>query len=107
MAKSLLLCCCNGKDYLLDSDAKGVMFVRAGWHNPQQQFPRGEISKVGYRIKDKQLQRVWWRYADTPAGQEGIVMPLLDGVEDFEMRFFRWQAVAEKSGKLNLLYHKP
>ncbi|NOH22700.1 type II secretion system minor pseudopilin GspJ [Vibrio europaeus] len=82
------------KDYLLDSDAKGVMFVRAGWHNPQQQFPRGEISKVGYRIKDQQLQRVWWRYADTPAGQEGIVMPLLDGVEDFEIRFFdgkQWQ----------------
>jgi len=82
------------KDYLLDSDAKGVMFVRSGWHNPQQQFPRGEVSKVGYRIKDKQLQRVWWRYIDTPAGQEGVVMPLLDGVESFEMRFFdgkKWQ----------------
>ncbi|KLN65522.1 MULTISPECIES: type II secretion system minor pseudopilin GspJ [Vibrio] len=82
------------KDYLLDSDAKGVMFVRSGWHNPQQQFPRGEVSKVGYRIKDKQLQRVWWRYIDTPAGQEGIVMPLLDGVDSFEMRFFdgkKWQ----------------
>ncbi|MCV5232922.1 type II secretion system minor pseudopilin GspJ, partial [Escherichia coli] len=25
-------------DYLLDSDAKGLMFARVGWHNPQQQF---------------------------------------------------------------------
>ncbi len=76
------------KEYLLDSDSKGVMFVRSGWHNPQQQFPRGEVSKVGYRIKDNQLQRVWWRYVDTPVGQEGIVMPLLDEVEAFELRFF-------------------
>ncbi|WP_245834751.1 type II secretion system minor pseudopilin GspJ [Vibrio salilacus] len=76
------------KDYLLDSDAKGVMFVRLGWHNPQQQFPRGEVSKVGYRIKDNTLERLFWRYSDTPAGQEGIVMPLLDDVEAFELRFF-------------------
>ncbi|EGA64336.1 type II secretion system minor pseudopilin GspJ [Vibrio brasiliensis] len=82
------------QDYLLDSDTKGVMFVRAGWHNPQQQFPRGEVSKVGYRVKDGQLQRIWWRYADTPAGQEGIVMPLINDVESFELRFYdgsKWQ----------------
>jgi len=76
------------QDYLLDSDAKGIMFTRLGWHNPQQQFPRGEISKVGYRIKDEQLERVWWRYVDTPVGQEGVIMPLLDGVESFKMRFY-------------------
>lgn len=82
------------QDYLLDSDTKGVMFVRSGWHNPQQQFPRGEVSKVGYRVKDGQLQRIWWRYADTPAGQEGIVMPLIGDVESFELRFYdgsKWQ----------------
>ena len=46
------------KEYLLDSDANGIMFTRLGWHNPQQQFPRGEVSKVGYRIKDDVLERV-------------------------------------------------
>ncbi|RSD32824.1 type II secretion system minor pseudopilin GspJ [Vibrio pectenicida] len=75
------------QEYLLDSDGKGIMFTRLGWHNPQQQFPRGEISKVGYRIKDDVLERVWWRYADTPAGQEGITMPLIDKVEAFEVKF--------------------
>ncbi|MBU2896805.1 type II secretion system minor pseudopilin GspJ [Vibrio hepatarius] len=75
------------KEYLLDSDAKGIMFTRLGWHNPQQQFPRGEISKVGYRIKEDVLERVWWRYVDTPAGQEGITMPLIDKVEAFEVKF--------------------
>lgn len=83
------------QDYLLDSDSKGLMFVRAGWHNPQQQFPRGEVSKVGYRIKDQQLERIWWRYVDTPVAQQGIVMPLLDEVESFEVRFYdgrEWQS---------------
>lgn len=76
------------KEYLLDSDANGIMFTRLGWHNPQQQFPRGEVSKVGYRIKDDVLERVWWRYADTPAGQAGIAMPLIDKVEKFNVKFF-------------------
>ncbi len=75
-------------DYLLDSDAKGVMFTRLGWHNPQQQFPRGEVTKVGYRIKDNVLQRVWWRYPDTPVAQQGIVTPLLTKVEEFNLRFY-------------------
>ncbi|NVD05328.1 type II secretion system protein GspJ [Vibrio sp. JPW-9-11-11] len=82
------------QDYLLDSDQKGLRFVRGGWHNPQQQFPRGEVSKVGYRLKDSQLERVFWRYVDTPAGQEPVVMPLLDNVESFELRFWdgkQWQ----------------
>ncbi len=81
------------KEYLLDSDSVGIMFTRLGWHNPQQQFPRGEVTKVGYRIKEETLERVWWRYPDTPAGQEGVITPLLDDVEGFEIEFYdgsRW-----------------
>ncbi len=91
------------QDYLLDSDTKGVMFARSGWHNPQQQFPRGEVTKVGYRIKDEQLERVWWRYPDTPAGQAPVVMPLIDKVESFDLRFFdgqNWQQTWEKKNAL-------
>ncbi|NLS14474.1 type II secretion system minor pseudopilin GspJ [Vibrio sp. SM6] len=76
------------QDYLLDSDEKGVMFARVGWHNPEQQFPRGEVTKVGYRIKDNVLERVWWRYPDTVAGEEGLALPLLTGVEALDMQFF-------------------
>jgi len=75
-------------DYLLDSDTKGLMFARLGWHNPQQQFPRGEVTKVGYRLKEETLQRVWWRYPDTPVGQQGTVTSLLTQVESFDMRFY-------------------
>ena len=76
------------QEYLLDSDTVGVMFTRLGWHNPQQQFPRGEVTKVGYRIKEETLERVWWRYPDTPTGQEGVVTPLLDGVVAFSLEFY-------------------
>lgn len=90
-------------DYLLDSDAKGVMFARLGWHNPQQQFPRGEVTKVGYRLKRGTLQRIWWRYPDTPVGQEGIVTPLLTQVESFDLRFYdgkQWQNSWDSSNTL-------
>lgn len=76
------------QDYLLDSDTKGLLFTRLGWHNPQQQFPRGEVLKVGYRIKEQVLERVWWRYPDTPTGQEPIIAPLLNDVEAWSVRFY-------------------
>ena len=97
-------------DYLLDSDAKGVMFARLGWRNPQQQFPRGEVTKVGYRIKDETLQRVWWRYPDTPVGQEGIVTPLLADVTAFDIRFYNgsewtneWESTTELPKALSVV----
>lgn len=80
-------------DYLLDSDTRGIVFARTGWNNPQQQFPRGEVTKVGYRLKEGILERVWWRYPDTPSGQEGVITPVLTQVEAFDMQFFdgdRW-----------------
>jgi len=73
---------------LLDSDDNAILFTRLGWQNPQQRFPRGEITKVGYRIIDNRLERMWWRYPDTPVGQEGIVTPLLTGVEKMNVKFY-------------------
>lgn len=73
---------------LLESEDKAVLFTRLGWQNPQQVFPRGEITKVGYRLIANQLERVWWRYPDTPVGQEGVVTRLLDDVEKIEMQFY-------------------
>ncbi|PJC85082.1 type II secretion system protein GspJ [Vibrio sp. HA2012] len=82
---ALLLLAENG---LLESDSQGILFTRLGWQNPQQMFPRGEVSKVGYRIRNEMLERVWWRYPDTPAGQEGDVTPLLEDTEALELRFY-------------------
>jgi general secretion pathway protein J len=76
------------KDNLMSSDSQGIMFTRYGWLNPQMQFPRGEVTKVGYRITDGQLERIWWRYPDTPAGDSGNVMKLLTQVESMTFRYY-------------------
>ena len=73
---------------LLQSDSNAVLFTRLGWQNPQQMLPRGEITKVGYRIVEHQLERIWWRYPDTPVGQDALVTPLLSDVDDFTLRFY-------------------
>ena len=75
-------------DGLLQSDSNAVFFTRLGWQNPQKMFPRGEIAKVGYRIVEHQLERIWWRYPDTPVGQDALVTPLLSDVDDFTLRFY-------------------
>lgn len=87
-------------DYLNDSDSKGVLFTRLGWHNPQQQFPRGEVAKVGYRLKDGVLERLYWRYPDTTVSEPAVVAPLLTQVESWSMRFYaegRWREEWESS----------
>ncbi|HBV76277.1 MULTISPECIES: type II secretion system minor pseudopilin GspJ [Vibrio] len=75
-------------EYLLDSESNGILFTRLGWLNPQQSFPRGEIVKVGYRVVQGNLERVWWRYPDTPAGQEPLYKSILTQVDDIAFRFY-------------------
>lgn len=84
----------SADEYLLDSESQGILFVRLGWKNPQQAFPRGEITKVGYRVVENQLERLWWRYPDTPVGQKPVVTPLIDGVDELKFEFYdgkSWQ----------------
>ncbi|MGV3001987.1 type II secretion system minor pseudopilin GspJ [Vibrio sp.] len=91
--------------YLLDSQSQGILFTRLGWQNPQHAFPRGEVVKVGYRVVDNQLERVWWRYPDTPEGQEPLHKSLLSDVEALRFRFYdsennRWQETWQVEDKL-------
>ncbi|MFV0574779.1 MAG: type II secretion system minor pseudopilin GspJ [Vibrio sp.] len=82
-------------DQYLDSESEGILFVRLGWQNPQQAFPRGEIVKVGYRITKENLERIWWRYPDTPTGQEPLHKVVLPQVETMSFRFYdgkAWQS---------------
>ncbi|WP_165310028.1 type II secretion system minor pseudopilin GspJ [Vibrio ziniensis] len=91
------------QDGLLDSEQYGVVFTRLGWHNPQQQFPRGEITKVAYRIRDGVLERVWWQYPDTSIDQDGLVTPLLTQVDSWSMRFYfegKWSESWDKNLQL-------
>lgn len=90
-------------DYVLDSEYQGILFVRLGWKNPQQSFPRGEITKVGYRVSEHKLERLWWRYPDTPVGQEAVVTPLIDGIEELKFEYYHDKTWLKKWDKKNQL----
>lgn len=76
------------EEYLLESESQGILFVRLGWKNPQNAFPRGDITKVGYRLMEGTIERLWWRYPDTPVGQDPVVTPLIDKVDDLKFEFY-------------------
>lgn len=78
----------QSSEYLLDSSSQGIIFPRLGWQNPQQMFPRGEVVKVGYRVVNDTLERVWFRYPDTVVGSEALVRPILSGVEKLSFQFY-------------------
>lgn len=81
-------------EYLLDSSSQGIMFTRTGWQNPQQMFPRGENVRVGYRIVEDTLERVWFRYPDTVVGSEPLIRQVLAKVTKLSFRFYskqKWQ----------------
>ncbi len=90
-------------EYVLDSDSNGILFTRLGWQNPQQAFPRGEVLKVGYRLVEHKLERVWWRYPDSAEGQEPLTRDVLDKVEGISFRFYaddQWQPTWESENQL-------
>lgn len=81
-------------EYFLDSESQAILFVRLGWKNPQQAFPRGEITKVAYRVIEGTMERLWWRYPDTPVGQDPVITPLINDVEALAFEFYdgkKWQ----------------
>lgn len=79
---------------VLDSSSGSIMFTRHGWTNPFNQFPRGDVQRVGYRVQDDQLQRVYYLYPDIVNGVEPKVQTLLTGVNKLSFEYFRggkWQ----------------
>lgn len=77
----------SGGEDILSSDADGLGFVRAGWHNPQMLLPRSTLQAIGYRIQEQQLQRLYGNYVDNVIGYEPKVKVLLSDIEDFRVSF--------------------
>ncbi|MDB4327062.1 type II secretion system minor pseudopilin GspJ [bacterium] len=77
----------SGGEDILNSDADGLGFVRAGWHNPQMLLPRSTLQAVSYRIQEKQLQRLYGNYVDNVIGYEPKIKILLSDIEDFRVSF--------------------
>jgi general secretion pathway protein J len=77
----------SGGEDVLNSDADGLGFVRAGWHNPQMLLPRSTLQAIGYRLQEEQLHRLFGNYVDNVIGYEPKIKILLSDIEDFRVSF--------------------
>ena len=73
---------------VLDSESQGIEFNRLGWTNPLNLLPRSNVLRVGYRIQEEKLQRVYYLYPDLDSGQKPEVQVLLNDVESLSFRFW-------------------
>ncbi len=61
-------------------------FTRAGWNNPAQRR-RSTLQRVAYALEEGRLIRHSWWMLDRTDEKPTFSQPLLDGVEEFELRF--------------------
>lgn len=73
---------------LFSSQDQGIEFNRLGWTNPLNLLPRSNILRVRYRLRDGQLQRLYFLYPDTVSGQQPEVQVLLKDIEKLSFRFW-------------------
>ncbi|WP_028867801.1 type II secretion system minor pseudopilin GspJ [Psychromonas arctica] len=73
---------------VLDSDSEGIEFNRLGWTNPLNLLPRSTILRVGYRVKNNQLQRLYYLHPDIVAGEKPEQQVILNDVNSLSFRFW-------------------
>lgn len=73
---------------MFDSEDQGIEFIRLGWSNPFDLLPRSELLRVRYRLKEGQLQRLYFLYPDIQAGEEPQMQVLLNDIEKLSFRFW-------------------
>ena len=50
-------------------------------------LPRSEVQLVGYRLREKKFERVFYLYPDAVTGTEPTVQTLLDEVDELKFRY--------------------
>ncbi len=87
--------------YLLDSEELGFAFVRDGWTNPVMILPRSEMQAVGYRLKEGNLERLYFNYVDADSATEPRIQILIRGVTELSLSYYyekEWQEELPDSG---------
>lgn len=75
-------------------NVESLLFVRAGWSNPNLILPRGDLQAVSYQLDGDVFQRSHFNYVDAAPGETPKVRPLLDKVETIAFEFYyknKWQ----------------
>lgn len=77
-----------------ESEDFGLAFIRGGWSNPGARLPRSELTRVGYRVREKKLERLFFLYPDPVINSEPHQLEIMQDVTAFKIRFYnngRWQ----------------
>lgn len=88
--------------FIAESESDGIDFVRLGWSNPQGQLPRSNLVRVAYRVKENNLERLYFLYPDVVAGQEPEIQVLIKDVNRLTLRYWDngWQESWTKKEQL-------
>jgi general secretion pathway protein J len=71
------------------SDSQYIEFFHQGFLNPQSFFPRGEVQRVAYRLRDNKLQRLSFPYPEPAPDQEPLVTEIFEQVTKIEYFFYK------------------
>lgn len=75
-------------------NVESLLFVRAGWSNPNLVLPRGDLQAVKYQLNGDVFERSHFNYVDAAPGEKPKIRPLLDKVESLIFEFYyknKWQ----------------
>jgi general secretion pathway protein J len=86
-----------GGNNWLESDDSGLSFSHAGWTNPGMVLARSEVQLVGYRLKERRLERLFYLYPDAVTGTEPQVQLLLEDMDGFKVMFLDAEGVWQDS----------
>lgn len=86
-----------GGNNWLESDDGGISFSHAGWTNPGMVLARSEVQLVGYRLKERRLERLFYLYPDAVTGTEPQVQLLLEDIDGFKVMFLDAEGVWQDS----------
>lgn len=86
-----------GGNNWLESDDSGLSFSHAGWTNPGMVLARSEVQLVGYRLKERRLERLFYLYPDAVTGTEPQVQLLLEDIDGFKVLFLDAEGVWQDS----------
>ena len=86
----------SNDERVTESDSGVLALVKSGYDNPGLLLPRAELQPVIYRVREGVLERMSFAYVNDRSG-EPTVQPLMNGVEEFSVRFFRAPQAASDS----------
>lgn len=86
-----------GSQNWLESDDDGISFSHAGWTNPGMILPRSEVQLVGYRLKENNLERMFYLYPDAVTGTEPQVQVLLQDIGSLKFKYMDAEGVWQDS----------